>query len=38
MESPTTTQLFHIDEINNVRTEEHRRFRELLCAELGLKS
>ncbi|MEA3403349.1 MAG: XcyI family restriction endonuclease [Armatimonadota bacterium] len=35
-ESPTTTQVFQVDEIAEEGSEEHRRFRELLIAELGI--
>ncbi|MGI5818647.1 MAG: XcyI family restriction endonuclease [Armatimonadota bacterium] len=35
-ESPTTTEVFHIDEIADETSEEHSRFRELLTAELGI--
>lgn len=36
-ESPTTTQVFNIDAITDTQSAEHQRFRELLCAELGIK-
>ncbi|MFW6156057.1 MAG: XcyI family restriction endonuclease [Armatimonadota bacterium] len=35
-ESPTTTEVFHIDQIADASSEEHQRFRELLTAELGI--
>lgn len=37
-ESPTTTRVFHVDEITSVTTDEHQVFRELLAAELGLRA
>jgi hypothetical protein len=36
-ESPTTTQFFNLARLLNPRTEEHRRFRELLSSMLGIK-
>jgi hypothetical protein len=37
-ESPTTTEVFHIDQIADEASAEHRRFRELLTAELGIET
>jgi hypothetical protein len=37
-ESPTTTEVFHVDQIAEVGSPENDRFRELLSAELGIES
>ena len=37
-ESPTTSHFFHLDLIQNPATEQHRRFRELVCSILGIRS
>ena len=35
-ESPTTSHFFHLDRIKNPRTDEHKRFRDILGAILGI--
>jgi len=35
-ESPTTNEVFYLEEISNTETEEYLRFREYLVSELGL--
>jgi hypothetical protein len=37
-ESPTTNHFFRIDEILDRTTSEHRKFKELLCSFIGIKS
>lgn len=37
-ESPTTNHFFKINEILDMTTQEHRKFKELLCSFIGIKS